>query len=500
MMADPLPETRSRPDIHSAATTQPTEELLLGRYRLSACLGEGAMARVYLAEDVVLGREVAIKLMRGPAEASVPKIRARSEMTLLASVTHPSLVTLFDAHIGDRQDFLVMEYVSGSTLSERLASGPLEPAVVAALAADLAEALHTVHAAGIVHRDVKPSNVLLADNPVPGRGFRAKLADFGIAYLLDTARVTSPGTVVGTAAYLAPEQVRGAPPAPPADIYSLGLVLLEALTGERAWPHSTGMEAVVVRLSTPPHIPHTIDSRWARLIREMTDADPGARPTALEVALAASRLDESVPPASPVTNTPTVPIPVVPAAMLPGAVIPGDTAPDNSGRDIAAPGTQAPETAGPTRSATRREARTQQRRRMRTAAVWSAALLGAMLVGGPASIIALHSVGTATSAKPGLTVVTERDTSATDAAEQSTPPEDVSEPVTVVVPDTPVEQVPVDQPQEGNGNGNSGSDSSENSGNGNGNANGQGNGNGNSGNGNSGNGNSGKGDSGDGDG
>ena len=213
-----------------------TGSILHGRYRLDQTIGEGGMARVYRAEDLALRRTVAIKVMRGLADGTPAGDRAHSETTLLASLSHPSLVTLYDAHVSTSEpSYLVMEYVQGPTLGARLAVGALPPSEVAALALDLAEALHVVHERGIVHRDIKPSNVLLWTSPLPDRAFRAKLTDFGIAYLLDSTRVTAPGTVIGTAAYLAPEQVRGEQPSSAADIYSLGLLLLESLTGQRAF-------------------------------------------------------------------------------------------------------------------------------------------------------------------------------------------------------------------------------------------------------------------------
>ncbi|MFL0412384.1 serine/threonine-protein kinase, partial [Microbacterium paludicola] len=244
-----------------------TGAILDGRYRLIERIGTGGMSRVYRAEDAALGRTVAIKLiadMEGDAAA-----RAHSEVTLLASLSHPSLVTLFDAHIGQGQDYLVMEYVDGPPLSRLLREGPLSPAETAVLATELAEGLHTVHRAGIVHRDIKPSNVLLASTETPGRRFHAKLADFGIAYLLDGDRMTSPGLVMGTAAYLAPEQARGEAPTPAADIYALGLVLLETLSGSPGFPRSTPMESLVARQTARPTIPASVPPEWASLIDRM---------------------------------------------------------------------------------------------------------------------------------------------------------------------------------------------------------------------------------------
>ncbi|MDJ1114219.1 serine/threonine-protein kinase [Microbacterium dauci] len=274
---------------------RPAEPLLDGRYRLGDLVGEGGMARVYRAEDTSLGRTVALKLIRPGLEGMAVPERARSETTVLASLNHPSLVTLFDARLVPGQpEYLVMEFVDGPTLADRIAAGPLPSREVTELAAELGEALHVVHASGVVHRDLKPSNVLFAQSHVPGGRARAKLADFGIALLLDTARVTSPGTVIGTAAYLAPEQVRGAEPAAAADIYALGLVLLEALTGRRAYPQSDSLGSALARLSTPPDIPASLGPGWVDLLGRMTAAEPSARPTALEVVRAAEALNGRV--------------------------------------------------------------------------------------------------------------------------------------------------------------------------------------------------------------
>ncbi|MDO9396780.1 MAG: protein kinase, partial [Herbiconiux sp.] len=268
-----------------------TGELLDGRYLLDSRIGVGGMGVVYRARDETLGRTVAVKVFRDSASDAA---RTTSETRLLAGLNHASLVTLFDARLGDgRANYLVMEYVEGPTLRERILQGPLPRAEVAAMARDLAEALHVVHGAGVVHRDIKPSNVLLRRAHVPGAHYRAKLADFGIAYLIDSTRLTTPGTLVGTAAYLSPEQVRGAEPAPASDVYALGLLLIEALTGSRAFPQTGSHEAALARLSNDPEVPGDHGYAWRSLLTAMTARDPADRPTALEIVVASAGLNEA---------------------------------------------------------------------------------------------------------------------------------------------------------------------------------------------------------------
>lgn len=263
---------------------EPTAALLDGRYQLGERVGTGGMAEVYRAEDLLLGRTVAVKLMRGDCDLLASTDRARVESAALASLNHPGLVTLLDARVDPgHAAYLVMEFVDGPTLAQRIGSGPLSDADTARLACQLASALHAVHCAGIVHRDVKPSNVLLAPGEASDGGFHAKLTDFGAARMTDTSGVTSPGVIIGTAAYLAPEQVRDRTASPPSDVYALGLVLLEALTGERAFAQTTDIDAILARLVEDPVIPPQIGEGWARLLRRMTDADPAARPTAAQV-------------------------------------------------------------------------------------------------------------------------------------------------------------------------------------------------------------------------
>ena len=267
----------------------PEDALLGGRYRLESRIGSGGMGVVYRATDEILGRTVAIKLFREPAAADLG--RKTSETRLLAALNHPSLVTLYDARIdGDADAYLVMEYVDGPTLRARISDGPVAPVDVVRMAKDLGEALHVVHDAGVVHRDIKPANVLLRRSLTPGEEFTATLADFGIAHLIGSSRLTTPGTLLGTAAYLSPEQVRGAEPAPPSDIYSLGLVLLESLTGERAFAQPGVHEAALARLTQSPAVPGSLGYGWKSLLTAMTASDPQERPTAMEVVTASRGL------------------------------------------------------------------------------------------------------------------------------------------------------------------------------------------------------------------
>ena len=182
--------------------------------------------------------------------------------------------------------FLVMELVDGTDLAVRLHSGALPPRRGRARSARRSpSALAYVHAQGLAHRDVKPANILLgADGDhASGSGVRARLSDFGIVRLIGSPRMTSADLTVGTASYLSPEQARGSDVGAPADVYSLGLVLIEALTGQRSFDGPM-LEAMAARLSRPPHIPADLPPPWPQLLTAMTALDPGDRPTATQVA------------------------------------------------------------------------------------------------------------------------------------------------------------------------------------------------------------------------
>lgn len=272
-----------------SAKQQDHPTLLNDRYRLTEHIGVGGSADVWRATDELLNREVAVKVLR---EVADPTQRARfiEEAQTLASFNHPGLVVVLDAGILDERPFLVMTLADDATLASRIEKGPVESSVVKSIGAQIALALGYAHERGVVHRDVKPANVLLC-----GDG-RAVLSDFGIARLMgSTAHHTRTGDAIGSPAYLAPEQVAGEELTPAVDIYSLGLVLLEALTAERAFPGSP-IEAAMARLNAAPPIPPTVDPEWEALLTRMTNRMPANRPTAQEVAdeLARSEFPEAV--------------------------------------------------------------------------------------------------------------------------------------------------------------------------------------------------------------
>ncbi|MFE9352793.1 protein kinase [Streptomyces olivaceoviridis] len=281
------------------APFQCSAPVLGGRYRLDDAIGSGGAGDVHRGFDLRLKRPVAVKVFRDGNGAD-REDGFHNEAVILARLRHPGLVTVYDAGRHDGRAYLVMELIEGPTLKARIAAGRLAPGETAALGADLARALAHAHDAGIVHRDVKPSNIILDASGRP------HLTDFGISRLLDATTRTSTGTLVGTAAYLSPEQVLGQTVGPPADVYALGLVLLECVTSRLEYDGAP-LEAAIARLHRRPELPDSLPEEFAALLGDMTALEAPARPSADDCVRALAALAESngpgaVPPTADVTS------------------------------------------------------------------------------------------------------------------------------------------------------------------------------------------------------
>jgi predicted Ser/Thr protein kinase len=261
------------------------EQLILGRYRLIERLALGGSAEVWRAHDEQLDRPVAVKRLHShllPDESSRKRLAA--EARAAAGLSHPVIVDVYDVDATGDAPALVMELVDGESLSARIArSGPLEPQEAAGMAADIAEALYHAHQRGVVHRDVKPGNVLLASDG------RTRLVDFGIAHSLaeSAERLTMTGTVIGTMSAMAPEQLAGGPITPRTDLYGIGVVLYEALTGRPPYPGGSPVALAEAQRAGPPSL-DGIDPTLAGIVAACLAVEPENRPLhagALAVAL-----------------------------------------------------------------------------------------------------------------------------------------------------------------------------------------------------------------------
>ena len=289
---------------------------LASRYQLVRLLGRGGMAEVYEAHDGVLGRRVAVKVFRDETDITTSQARQQLEIQALARLQHPNIVAVFDAGTDAGVSFVVMQLIDGVTLAERTRGSAFPAAEAARVGGAVADALVHVHSLGMVHRDIKPGNILCATN---GTVF---LTDFGIVRLIGRTRLTQHG-MIGTVSYLAPEQVRGEDVGTAADMYALGLVLLECLTGTPEYPGSS-VESAVARLSRPPRVSPIVPPSWADLLTSMTADDPAARPSAGEVARILRELPSASLPAGALeaddsaTRVRTKPMTVAPRMPPPG--------------------------------------------------------------------------------------------------------------------------------------------------------------------------------------
>jgi serine/threonine-protein kinase len=265
--------------------------VFLGRYQTLRLLGEGGMGRVYLARQMDLGRQVVVKVMHDHVAAD-PKFRERfqRETLLMARFQHPHVVTLYDASLNDPQGpCIIMEYIRGVTLDTLLKNnkGPLSPGRTGRLLGQLCEALQAAHTEGIVHRDLKPANLMVLDPDTPYE--KIKVMDFGLAKLIDSpafkrVSVTGGDFAVGTPTYICPEQVRGDPVDHRADLYSVGVILYELLTGRTPFLGESTMDILLAHATeepppltdgeTGPRIPPAIE----RVVLECLAKSPAQRP------------------------------------------------------------------------------------------------------------------------------------------------------------------------------------------------------------------------------
>src|SRR3954454_11577472 len=247
-----------------------------GRYKLEHPLGRGGMSEVYAAEDLELGRRVALKLLAPDADSD----RFEREARAVAALAHPNVMQLYDYGEDHERPYMVLEYVPGGTLEERLAEAngkPLPDEEARAISAGIAAGLAHAHSRGVIHRDLKPANVLFDEEGRP------KLADFGIARMAaGEGTLTEAGTVLGTAAYISPEQASGEPATAASDVYSFGVMLYRMLTGRLPFESADPMELVMMNRDVPPppisegrpDAPGLVESRATASL----DKDPADRP------------------------------------------------------------------------------------------------------------------------------------------------------------------------------------------------------------------------------
>ena len=257
--------------------------ILSGRYEIGERLGSGGMSSVHQATDLILERTVAVKILAEHLSDDERFVaRFRREALAVAKLIHPNIVQVYDTGIDDGRHYIVMEYVQGRSGAQILQRhGPLDGDTTAEIGAQACAGLDYAHRRGIIHRDVKPGNLMIVGGPVGGGEMTMKLADFGIARAIEQTRITQVGSVVGTAAYLSPEQVRGEEATPATDVYALGVVLYQFLTGRLPYEGSTLAELAVRQQNEKPLPPSTYndevpDTLGAAVLRAL-EGDPNRR-------------------------------------------------------------------------------------------------------------------------------------------------------------------------------------------------------------------------------
>lgn len=288
-------------------------DLIAGRYRVVRAVGHGGMGTVWLCTDEVLGREVAVKQIGMlPGESAPHAARALREARSSAALNHRNVVSVFDVVDDDSgHAWLVMEYVPSRTLGQLVREdGPLDPRRAAWIGAQVAEGLAAAHAAGTIHRDVKPGNILVGEDDV------AKITDFGIARRLDDDQLTRTGLVTGTPSYFSPELARGEDPGPESDVYALGASLYLAVEGRAPYPEERNPIALLQRIAAEDPAPPEHAGALAGPVDRMMDRDPRSRWSMADAAGALRRVAEHGDP-GPVDDEQTA---VFTSAAVPAAV------------------------------------------------------------------------------------------------------------------------------------------------------------------------------------
>ncbi len=256
---------------------------LSGRYETGDRLGSGGMSNVYKATDRILERTVAVKILAEHLSDDERFVaRFKREALAVAKLIHPNIVQVYDTGVDEGRHYIVMEYVSGRSGAQILQrQGPVEPETAGEIGIQACAGLDYAHRRGIIHRDVKPGNLMVVGGPVGGGEMTVKLTDFGIARAIEQTRITQVGSVVGTAAYLSPEQVRGEEATPATDVYALGVVLYQFLTGRLPYEGSTLAELAVRQQNETPLPPSTYNDEvpeplGAAVLRAL-EGDPNRR-------------------------------------------------------------------------------------------------------------------------------------------------------------------------------------------------------------------------------